>query len=61
MYVLATYQPDGPPPASLDMAAVVRDLTALSAELKEARGSSPATSSRRGVRKSSYRRGGGDR
>ncbi|MGD0255686.1 MAG: YciI family protein [Acidimicrobiales bacterium] len=35
-YLLSTYHPDGPPPPSVDMEQVVRDVTALAAELKEA-------------------------
>jgi hypothetical protein len=35
-YLLSTYQPDTPPPPSVDMEKVVRDVTALEQEMKVA-------------------------
>jgi hypothetical protein len=35
-YLLSIYQPDGPPPDSLDMGKMVADLDALNAEMKAA-------------------------
>ena len=35
-FLLSTYQPDGPPPPSVDMEQVVRGVTSLAAELREA-------------------------
>jgi hypothetical protein len=35
-YVLSVYQPDGPPPASLDLDQVMRDIDAVQSELKAA-------------------------
>jgi hypothetical protein len=35
-YLLCTYQPDGPPPPSLDLEQITRDLTKLSDELRDA-------------------------
>ena len=35
-YLLSVYQPDGPPPPSVDMGKVMRDVDALTRELKAA-------------------------
>jgi hypothetical protein len=35
-YLLSVYQPDGPPPPSVDMGKVARDVAALDRELKAA-------------------------
>jgi len=35
-YVLGIYQPDGPPPAGLDLEAIMREVRALQDEMKEA-------------------------
>ena len=35
-YLLSTYQPDAPPPASVDMDQIVRDVAALEEKLKAA-------------------------
>jgi hypothetical protein len=35
-YLLAIYQPDGPPPEDLDLDAIMRDVRALQDEMKEA-------------------------
>ena len=35
-YLLSVYQPDGDPPADLDMDQIMRDVTAFEEELKEA-------------------------
>jgi hypothetical protein len=35
-YLLSTYQPDGPPPPSVDTDQVMRNVTAFAAELREA-------------------------
>src|SRR3954453_11692360 len=35
-YLLSVYQPDSPPPPDVEMAAIVRDLDVLNAELKDA-------------------------
>jgi len=35
-YLLSVYQPDGPPPESVDLAAVMRDVDALNEEMKAA-------------------------
>jgi hypothetical protein len=34
-YLLSTYQPDGPPPSSVDMEQILRYVTALATELRE--------------------------
>jgi hypothetical protein len=34
-YLLAIYQPDGPPPADLDLDAIMRDVGALREEMKQ--------------------------
>jgi hypothetical protein len=35
-YLLSVYQPDGDPPADLDLEGIMRDLAALNEEMKEA-------------------------
>ncbi len=35
-YLLSIYQPDGPPPASVDLAAITKDVVALNHEMKAA-------------------------
>jgi hypothetical protein len=35
-YLLSIYQPDGPPPASLTLEQIGRDLAVLNAELRQA-------------------------
>ena len=35
-YLLSIYQPDGPPPASIDLAAIMRNVHALRQEMKTA-------------------------
>jgi hypothetical protein len=35
-YLLSVYQPDGPPPANIDLAQIVRDLDVVNHELKTA-------------------------
>ncbi|HEX3462095.1 MAG TPA: YciI family protein [Acidimicrobiales bacterium] len=35
-YLLSVYQPDGPPPASVDLAEITRDVNALADEMKAA-------------------------
>ena len=35
-YLLSIYQPDGPPPADLDLAAIMRDVRALRDDMKRA-------------------------
>ena len=35
-YLLAIYQPDGPPPADLDLEGIMREVRALQDEMKEA-------------------------